>query len=271
MSKEYNELKKSYESIKKKIPYKPSYGVILGSGLSDFVDDLKVDASINFKDIKGFPKPTNKAHKGKYIFTKINGVNVVIMCGRIHHYEGYETKDVVKTVRLMKLMGIENLIVTNAAGGMNKNFKAGDLMLIKDHISLFIKNPLIGENVDEFGVRFPDMTMAYDKNLCDRIKKAASKHKISLKTGVYAQLTGPSYETPSDIKLLMKVGADAVGMSTVVEVIAARHAGIKVAGISCITNLVAGLSKDLQSDEDVLLSAKKKSKNIYDILKETIR
>ena len=271
MSKEYKELKKSYESIKKKIPYIPKYGVVLGSGLGDFVDKLEIDSSISFKEIKSFPQATNKAHKGKYLFIKLNGVNIVIMSGRIHHYEGYDTKDVVKPIRLMKMMGVENLILTNAAGGINKKFKAGELMLITDHIALFIQNPLCGENVEEFGERFPDMTMPYDKGLSDKIKKATTKHKIKLNKGVYAQLPGPSYESKSEIMMLSKLGADAVGMSTVVEVIAARHAGINVAGISCITNMAAGLSKGLQSDEEVLVSAKKNSDNIFTILKEVIR
>ena len=271
MSKEYQELQKSYDSIKKNIPYKPLWGIVLGSGLSDFVENLKIDGEIFFKNIKGFPKPTNTAHKGKYVFTKINDVPVVVMQGRIHHYEGYSTTEAVKTIRLMKLMGIENLILTNAAGGTNKNFKPSDLMLITDHISLFIKNPLIGENVEEFGPRFPDMTECYNKKISEKIKKAATKNKIKLQSGVYAQLTGPSYETASEIKLLTKLGASAVGMSTVIEVIAANHAGIKVAGISCITNMATGLSKTLQSDEEVLENAKKSSNNIYKILKDVIK
>ena len=271
MSKEYQELKKSYDSIKKKIPYEPKWGIVLGSGLGDFVENLKIDGAINFKDIKGFPKATNTAHKGRYVFTKINNVPVVVMQGRIHHYEGYSTTESVKTIRLMKLMGIENLIVTNAAGGTNKKFKANDLMLITDHISLFVRNPLIGENVDELGVRFPDMTEAYDKNLRDKITKAATKNKIKLQKGIYVQLTGPSYESPAEISLLAKLGASAVGMSTVIEVIAARHAGIKVAGISCITNMAAGLQKTLQNEEEVLENAKKSSDKIYKILKEIIK
>ena len=271
MSKEFQELKKSYESIKKNIPYKPVWGIVIGSGLGDFVENLKIDGEILFKSIKGFPKPTNKAHKGKYVFTKINNVPIVIMQGRIHHYEGYSTTEAVKTIRLMKLMGIENMLVTNAAGGINKNFKANDLMLITDHISLFVNNPLIGENVEEFGIRFPDMTESYDKILNNNIKKAATKNKIKLKSGVYAQVTGPSFESPAEIRMLSKLGADAVGMSTVIEVIAARHAGIKVAGISCITNMAAGLSKDIQDDADVLKNAKKSSNNIYKILKEIIK
>ena len=272
MTKEYSNLKKMYEGLKAKklIPYKPKWGIILGSGLGDFVENLKIDSLIKFADIKGFPKTTNKAHKGRYIFTKINAENVVVMNGRIHFYEGYDAIDVVKTIRLMKLMGVENLIVTNAAGGLNKKFKPNDLMLIRDHISIFIKNPLIGENISEFGARFPDMTEVYDKKLSDKIKKASAKYKISMKEGVYVQLTGPSYESPFEVKLLAKMGADAVGMSTVMETIVARHMGMKIAGISCITNLAAGLSKGLQSDEEVLMNAKKNSNKIYKILKEII-
>ena len=271
MSTEYEKIKKSYDSIKKKIPFKPVYGVVLGSGLGDFVEELDKVATINFSDIKEFPKPTNKAHKGKYIFTNINSVGVVFMQGRIHHYEGYTTREAVKTIRLMKLMGITNLILTNAAGGTNKKYKPNDLMIIKDHLALFIENPLIGENDDEFGIRFPDMSEVYDKELIKRIKQAATKYKINMREGVYAQLSGPSYESPADVKALVKLGVDAVGMSTVIEAIAARHCGIKVAGISCITNLAAGLTKKFQSDEEVLINAKKASNKIFKIIKEIIK
>lgn len=272
MSKEYQTLKKMYQSLKakKKIPYVPKWGIILGSGLGDFTENLKIDSEIKFSDIKGFPRTTNTAHKGRYLFTKINKENVVVMNGRIHFYEGYQAADVVKTIRLMRLMGVENLIVTNAAGGLNKKFKPNDLMLIKDHIAIFIKNPLIGENLSELGLRFPDMTNVYDKKLSDKIKKAASKLKITMKEGVYVQLTGPSYETPTEVKLLAKLGASAVGMSTVMETIVARHMGMKIAGISCITNLAAGLTKGIQTDEEVLINARKNSDKIYKILKEII-
>ena len=270
MSQEYDILKEAYNSIKKKVPYEPKIAVTLGSGLGDFVDKIKADATINFNEIANFPKTTNENHKGRLIFAKINGVETLIMQGRIHFYEGYSAVEAVRPVRLAKLLGVDKLLVTNAAGGVNKNFKPGDLMIIKNHISLFAPNPLIGENLSEFGVRFPDMTNVYDKDMIKEIKKVATKYKIKMKEGVYAQLKGPSYETATEITLLSKLGVDAVGMSTVIEVIAARHAGIKTAGISVITNLGTGLSKKVLSDDDVRETAKKVSSKMEKIIKNVI-
>lgn len=266
MSKEYKILKKAFDSIKKKIPYEPEIAITLGSGLGDFVNELKIDAVIDYKGIKNFPKATNSNHKGKYVFAKINDVKVVVMQGRIHFYEGYTTIEAVRPTRLAKMMGAKTLIVTNAAGGTNKNFKPGDIMIIKDHISFYISNPLLGENVDELGVRFPDMTNVYDPKIIKTIESVAAKNKISLREGVYAQLSGPSYETASEVKLLGKLGIDAVGMSTVVEVIAARHAGMKVAGLSVITNLGTGLSKKTLDDEEVKEVAGKVSNKMKKII-----
>ncbi len=266
MSKEYKVLTEALNSIKKKIPYEPEIAITLGSGLGDFVNELKQDAVIDYKDIKNFPKTTNTNHKGKYIFAKINGVKVVVMQGRIHFYEGYTTAEAVRPTRLAKMMGAKTLIVTNAAGGTNKNFKPGDLMIIKDHISFFISNPLLGENVEELGLRFPDMTNVYDPKIIKAIKSVATKNKITMREGVYAQLTGPSYETATEVKLLSKLGIDAVGMSTVIEVIAARHAGMKVAGISVITNLGTGLSKTILDDEEVKIVAGKVSSKMKKII-----
>ena len=270
MSREYKILKQAYESIKKKIPYVPEIAITLGSGLSDFVNDIKKDEVIDYAKIKNFPKATNANHKGKFVFATINGKRVLFMQGRIHFYEGYTSIDAVRPVRLVAMMGIKKLILTNAAGATNKNYKVGDIMIIKDHISLFAPNPLIGENVEELGTRFPDMTNVYDKELIQVIKKVANKNKIKMQEGVYCQVKGPSYESAAEIKLISKIGADAVGMSTVIETIAARHAGMKVAGMSIITNMGTGLSKVKLSDDDVRETAQKISKKFEKIIKGII-
>lgn len=257
MSKEYKILKEAYDSIKKKIPYVPEIAITLGSGLGDFVNDLKIDAVIDYASIKNFPKATNQNHKGKFVFTTIGGKKVLVMQGRIHFYEGYSAVEAVRPVRLIAMMGVKKLILTNAAGTPNKKYRPGDIMIIKDHISFFAPNPLIGENVEELGTRFPDMTNVYDPEMIKVIKKVATKNKIKLQEGVYCQLKGPSYETATEVKLLGKLGVDAVGMSTVIEVIAARHAGMKTAGLSVITNMGTGLSKVELSDDDVRETAAK--------------
>ncbi|MBR4314799.1 MAG: purine-nucleoside phosphorylase [Lachnospiraceae bacterium] len=257
MSKEYKILKEAYDSIKKKIPYVPEIAITLGSGLGDFVNDLKIDAVIDYASIKNFPKATNQNHKGKFVFTTIGGKKVLVMQGRIHFYEGYSAVEAVRPVRLIAMMGVKKLILTNAAGTPNKKFRPGDIMIIKDHISFFAPNPLIGENIEELGTRFPDMTDVYDPDIIKVIKKVATKNKIKLQEGIYCQLKGPSYETATEVKLLGKLGVDAVGMSTVIEVIAARHAGLKVAGLSVITNMGTGLSKVKLSDDDVRETAAK--------------
>lgn len=266
MSKEYKILQEAYDSIKKKTPYVPEVAITLGSGLGDFVNNLKIDSVIDYKDIKNFPKATNQNHKGKFIFTQINGVKTLVMQGRIHFYEGYSAVEAVRPVRLMAMMGVKKFIVTNAAGTCNKNYKVGDLMIIKDHISFFAPNPLIGENVEELGTRFPDMTDIYDKDIIKVMKKVATKNKIKMQEGVYIQLKGPSFETATEIKIAGKLGADAVGMSTVIEVIAARHAGLRVGGISVITNMGTGLSKVKLSDDDVRETANKISKKFEKLI-----
>lgn len=257
MSKEYKILKQAYDSIKKKIPYVPEIAVTLGSGLGDFVNDLKIDAVIDYASIKNSPKATNQNHKGKFVFTTIGGKKVLVMQGRIHFYEGYSAVEAVRPVRLIAMMGVKKLILSNAAGTPNKKYRPGDIMIIKDHISLFAPNPLIGENVEELGTRFPDMTDIYEPDIIKVIKKVASKNKIKLQEGIYCQLKGPSYETAEEVKLIGKLGVDAVGMSTVIEAIAARHAGLKVAGLSVITNMGTGLSKVKLSDDDVRETAAK--------------
>lgn len=250
-------LESCYESVKHRIPFTPKVALVLGSGLGNFADEVPNDAIIPYASIRDFPLSTAPGHKGAFVFAKLNGIPTVMMQGRIHYYEGYPIADVVLPIRLMKLMGTEILFLTNAAGGVNKNFKAGDFMMITDHISCFVPSPLIGKNIENLGVRFPDMTQVYDKMLQSHIKAAAAELNIAIQEGVYCQFTGPAYETPQEVRLAGVLGADAVGMSTAVEAVAARHAGMRICGISFISNLAAGISKTLLSEEEVLDAGKK--------------
>lgn len=247
----YEKLQKCYESVRKITDFIPKVALVLGSGLGDYADSIRVECEIDYKDIEGFPISTVPGHAGKFIFGYIDEVPVVCMKGRIHFYEGYNVSDVVLPTRIMKMLGAQILFLTNASGGINSEFKAGDFMLIKDHVSIFAPNPLIGENIDELGVRFPDMSEVYDRSLCEAVKKQAEKEGIDLKEGIYVQLTGPSFETPAEIQLLHKLGIDAVGMSTVVEAIAANHMGMRVVGISCVCNLAAGMTDNPLTHEEV--------------------
>ena len=241
MNKAYDKLLKCYESIKAKIDFKPEIALVLGSGLGDYAESIKIEAMIPYSEIEGFPVSTISGHKGQFVFGYEGEVPVVIMQGRVHYYEGYDMSDVVLPIRLMYLMGAKVLFLTNAAGGVNASFEVGDFMLIKDHISSFIPSPLIGENLEKLGPRFPDMSKIYDAKLNDIIGRSASEMVIHLREGTYIQFTGPAYETPAEIKMSRLLGADAVGMSTVCEAIVANHAGMRVCGISCITNMAAGV------------------------------
>lgn len=269
MNKIYNKVKSCYDSVRAKTDFVPKAALVLGSGLGNYADSIKVVAEIDYKEIEGFPVSTVPGHAGKFIFGYVGEVPVVCMKGRVHYYEGYPVSDVVLPTRLMKLLGAEILFLTNAAGGMNRELQAGDLMMITDHIGIFAPNPLIGPNIDELGTRFPDMTNVYDKDLQDMIRDTAKADGIALKEGVYAQLTGPSYESPAEIKMLSGF-ADAVGMSTVVEAIAANHAGMKICGISCICNLAAGINptplshKEVQEAAD--MAAEKFTRLVTDVI-----
>ncbi|MCR4788216.1 MAG: purine-nucleoside phosphorylase [Lachnospiraceae bacterium] len=251
MNEVFAKLTDCYESIKSKIPFEPKVGLVLGSGLGNYADSMKVVSEIEYSDIKGFPVSTVPGHAGKFIFGHVDSVPVVCMKGRIHYYEGYPISDVVLPTRLMKMMGISILFLTNASGGINPSFKAGDFMMITDHISSFAPNPLVGQNIDELGTRFPDMSSVYDKELQDVIRQAAKDNNIALKEGVYLQTTGPSFESPAEIRMFKGMGADCVGMSTVVEAIAANHMGLRICGISCVCNLAAGISPTPLTHEEV--------------------
>lgn len=251
MSAVYDKVCKCYESVKKKVDFKPEVAIVLGSGLGDYAEDIKVVATLPYHEIEDFPVSTVPGHAGEFIFGYVNDVAVVCMKGRVHYYEGYEMSDVVLPTRLMHMMGAKILFVTNASGGINPSYTAGDFMMITDHISLFVSNPLIGANEDALGTRFPDMSEVYDKDLQEIIRQTAKEHNINLQEGIYAQLTGPSFESPAEIKMLYGMGVDAVGMSTVVETITANHMQMKICGISCVCNPAAGLSENKLTHEEV--------------------
>ena len=251
----YERLLKCWEEIRKRTDFRPQVGIVLGSGLGGYADNMEISCEIPYREIPGFPVSTVQGHDGKFLFGYVKNTPVILMKGRVHYYEGYPMEDVVLPVRLMGLLGADTVILTNAAGGINRTFQAGDLMLITDHICIAVPNPLRGENIDELGTRFPDMSHVYDPELQEAAKKTAARQGISLREGIYVQCSGPSYETPAEIRMLGALGADAVGMSTVCEAIAARHMGMKVCGISCITNLAAGILDQPLDHREVQKSA----------------
>lgn len=266
----YDKLLKCYDCYKKRIDFEPKVAVVLGSGLGNFAKVVDVKAELPYSEIEGFPVSTVPGHAGKFIFGYINEVPVVLMQGRVHYYEGYPITDVVLPTRLMKMMGAKVLFLTNASGGINPAFHAGSLMLIQDHISLFAPNPLIGPNIEELGTRFPDMSHVYDEDLQGIIKETAKENDIELFEGVYAQLTGPSFESPAEIQMLYKMGASAVGMSTVVEAIAANHMGMKICGVSCVSNLAAGMNSAPLTHEEVQEAANAVAPKFEKLLVESI-
>lgn len=237
----YEKLMRCYNSVREKIDFQPEIALVLGSGLGDYGETIEVVATLDYNEIEGFPVSTVDGHKGRFIFGYVKGVPVVCMQGRVHYYEGYPMTDVVLPTRLMKLLGAKVLFLTNASGGLNYEFLAGDFMMITDHIMNFVPSPLIGQNIDELGTRFPDMSNIYKKDLQEIIRKTAKELQIKLQEGVYIQLTGPNFETPTEVKMCRIFGADAAGMSTAAEAVAANHMGMKVCGISCITNLGCGM------------------------------
>lgn len=270
MSKVYERLLKCYQCFKEKIDFTPKIALILGSGLGDYAEQADIKAVLDYKDIEGFPVSTAPGHKGRFVFGYVGGVPVVIMQGRVHYYEGYSMEDVVLPIRLMKMMGAEVLFLTNAAGGVNWQFECGDFMLINDQICM-APSPLIGENPDELGPRFPDMSEIYSKELREVIRHTARDLDIRLREGVYIQLTGPNYESPSEVRMVRTLGADAVGMSTACEAIAANHMGMKIAGISCISNLACGVSNRPLSHAEVQETADKAAPIFTKLITESIK
>ena len=247
----YEKLKKCYESVSARISSKPEIGIVLGSGLGGFAECMTVREELSYSEIEGFPVSTVKGHNGRFLFGTLEGREVVMMQGRVHYYEGYDMSDVVLPVRLMGLLGVKAVILTNAAGGINPDHVPGILMMITDHISSFVPSPLRGPNADELGLRFPDMSDLYSKSLQSVVREAAKECGVDLYEGVYLQHPGPNFETPAEIRAYRSLGADAVGMSTACEAMALCHMGVKVCGISCITNLGAGMSKTPLTHEEV--------------------
>lgn len=247
----YDKLLKCFECYKAKIDFTPKIALILGSGLGDYAEDIRIVDTLDYHDMEGFPVSTVPGHKGRFVFGYVGDVPVVCMQGRVHYYEGYEMSDVVLPVRLMKMMGAEILFLTNAAGGIQQGMQAGDLMMIKGQIASFVPSPLRGVNLDELGPRFPDMSQVYDKELQKIVKKTAMMLDIDIKEGTYLQLSGPQFESPEEISMCRVFGADAVGMSTACEAVAARHMGMRVLGITCISNLACGITPTPLSHEEV--------------------
>lgn len=252
-----NAIQEAKAYIESKMKTKPTIGLILGSGLGVLADEIEDAAIISYSDIPHFTKSTVVGHKGQLVIGTLEGKQVIAMQGRFHYYEGHGLDAVVFPVRVMKALGVETIVVTNAAGGVNTDYQPGDLMLISDHINFTFRNPLIGPNDETMGVRFPDMSEAYSKRLRALAKEVASDLGITIREGVYCGFTGPSYETPAEIRMLRIIGGDAVGMSTVPEVIAARHIGLEVLGISCISNMAAGILEQPLNHEEVIETTEK--------------
>jgi len=251
MGETYDKLMSCLEVIRSKTDFKPKVALVLGSGLGGYASEIEVEVTIPYDEIEGFPVSTVPGHKGRFVLGRVGNVPVAIMQGRIHYYEGYSIGDVVLPIRLLGLMGAEVLFLTNAVGGINESFAPGDFMLIRDHILLGVPSPLIGPNIDQLGTRFPDMSAVYSRSLCEIIKSAADSLGIALREGVYLQASGPNFETPAEIRAFGSFGADVVGMSTACEAVAANHMGMKVCGISCVSNLASGISKAPLTHDEV--------------------
>ena len=251
--------------------FKPKVALVLGSGLGGFSRQIAgVDCVIPYDQIPGFPVSTVSGHEGKFVMGMIHGVPVVCMDGRIHYYEGYSPEEVVLPIRVMRAMGAEILFLTNAAGGIRSDLHPGSLVLLRDHISLFMRNPLIGPNDPSLGERFPDMTEVYDRSLRKIIEQNAERCGMPISEGVYCQLSGPSYETPYEIKILAQMGVDVVGMSTVMEAIAANHMGMRLCGLSLVTNMAAGINTERLSHNDVKMAAKDAEKRFAALITASI-
>ncbi len=264
-------LKETEKFIREKVNEIPKIAIILGSGLGSLADEITDKTTLLYKDIPNFPVSTVAGHKGELIFGKLDGVDIVAMNGRFHYYEGYDLKETTYPIRLFSLLGVKTLILTNAAGGINETFKKGDLMIINDQLSFFCESVLRGPNLDEFGERFIDMSTTYDKEYINILKDIMLNITGDYHEGVYAYMKGPTYETPAEIRALRVLGADAVGMSTVPEAVVAHHSGIKCAGITCITNMAAGVTNEILSHEEVKETALKAEQNFKKVVKEFIK
>lgn len=271
MNEIYSKLMEAKKVIREKTDFEPKVALVLGSGLGNYTSKMDIVAKVPYSEIPGFPVSTVPGHDGSFIFGYVEEVPVVAMKGRVHYYEGYEMSDVVMPIRIMGLLGAKTLILTNAAGGINLDFNPGDLMIIRDHISAFVPSPLHGANIDELGTRFPDMSKIYTPELRDLIRKAADKTGVKVQEGVYVQFQGPNFETPAEIKMFRTLGADAAGMSTACEAIAARHMGLDVCGISCISNMAAGILDQPLTHEEVQETADKVASSFEALVTEVIK
>ena len=268
----YEKVLESYKQIREKTDFVPRVGIVLGSGLGEFCDCIDIEFEIPYSEIKGFPVSTVKGHSGKFVFGTVSGVKVAVMQGRLHFYEGYDMTDVVLPLRVLKLMGIDTVFLTNAAGGIRRDLNTGDLMMITNQIASLVPSPMIGANIDQLGERFFDMTEPFDIGLREALKESAKGFGIDLKEGVYIQVSGPQYETAKEIDMYEKWGADAVAMSLAVEVIAARHMGLKTAGISLISNPAAGRRKDsVLTHEEVQIAGKAGAKKMAQLISGAIK
>lgn len=245
----YARLERCVQQIREKTDFVPDVALVLGSGLGDYADSVKIVAEIPYSDIQGFPVSTVAGHDGTLIFCEIEGKKVVVMNGRVHYYEGYDIHDVVLPLRVTHLLGAKTVVLTNAVGAINADYSVGDFVLNVDYISSFVPSPLVGENVDKLGDRFVDVSEAFDEELNGIVEKVAGENNIPIHRGVMVQTTGPQYESPTEIKMFRSLGADTVGMSTVVETIAARHMGMRVCSVSCVTNMAAGMQEKISHEE----------------------
>ena len=265
-----NQINEAVKYLQSQTEVKPQVGVVLGTGLGGLVDEINIINQISYEDIPHFPVSTVESHSGRLIFGELGGKHVIAMQGRFHFYEGYTLQQCTFPVRVMKALGIERLVVSNASGGVNEDFEIGDLMLINDHINLFPGNPLIGGNIDELGPRFPDMSDAYDVGMIELAEKIAGELNIRVVKGIYAGLTGPTLETPAEYKMIKILGADAVGMSTVPEIIVARHMDIPCFAVSIITDLGVEGKIVKVTVQDVIAVAKRQEPKMTKIIKELI-
>ena len=266
----HNDYLKMVEKVREIINFKPLIGVVLGTGLGNFIDKVDVKASIYYKDIPNLPISTNPAHQGRYVFGYYHNIPCVFMQGRVHYYEGFESEEVVRPIRLMGILGIKKLILTNAAGGINLEYKPGDFMLLEDHIDCFMPSPLRGENDEAIGTRFPDMSNPYNSNLVDKVFNKAKELNLPIHKGVFIQYPGPQFETKALIKAFRNMGADACGMSTAIEAVASNHMNIKTIAISFISNMACGIENKKITDEEVVIEAKKSEINFTKLLGEAI-
>ena len=266
----HNDYLKMVEKVREIINFKPLIGVVLGTGLGNFIDKVDVKVSIYYKDIPNLPISTNPAHQGRYVFGYYHNIPCVFMQGRVHYYEGFESEEVVRPIRLMGMLGIKKLILTNAAGGINLEYKPGDFMLLEDHIDCFMPSPLRGENDEAIGTRFPDMSNPYNSNLVEKVFNKAKELNLPIHKGVFIQYPGPQFETKALIKAFRNMGADACGMSTAIEAVASNHMNIITIAISFISNMACGIENKKITDEEVVNEAKKSEINFTKLIGEAI-